>query len=112
MAREPSRHNGKHGLNTVEGIINRWAPPSENKTSAYVRRRQNFGVRPGDVLNVREPETLDSSHVGDHPGTKGRSLPAETLRAGVDRALTGSLFFARAGDISPREDGNRRQPRA
>lgn len=26
----------KHGLNTVRGLINRWAPPNENNTSAYV----------------------------------------------------------------------------
>ena len=26
----------KHGLNTVEKIINRWAPPNENNTDAYV----------------------------------------------------------------------------
>lgn len=26
----------KHGLNTVRGLIERWAPPSENDTAAYV----------------------------------------------------------------------------
>lgn len=26
----------KHGLRTVRGIINRWAPPNENNTGAYV----------------------------------------------------------------------------
>lgn len=29
-------YQDKYGLNTIEGIINRWAPPVENKTSAYV----------------------------------------------------------------------------
>lgn len=27
----------RHGLRTVRGIVNRWAPPVENNTSAYVR---------------------------------------------------------------------------
>lgn len=26
----------KHGLNTITGIINRWAPTSENNTQAYI----------------------------------------------------------------------------
>lgn len=26
----------KHGLNTVSGIIKRWAPPNENDTQAYI----------------------------------------------------------------------------
>ncbi|EEH4116371.1 structural protein [Salmonella enterica subsp. enterica] len=26
----------KHGLNTVTGIIRRWAPPNENNTQAYI----------------------------------------------------------------------------
>ena len=26
----------KHGLNTIEGIINRWAPPNENDTDSYI----------------------------------------------------------------------------
>lgn len=26
----------KHGLNTVTGIIKRWAPPNENNTQAYI----------------------------------------------------------------------------
>ena len=26
----------KHGLNTIRGIINRWSPPSENNTAAYI----------------------------------------------------------------------------
>jgi len=26
----------KYGLNTIEGIINRWAPPNENDTESYI----------------------------------------------------------------------------
>jgi hypothetical protein len=29
-------YNKKYGLNTVSGIVNRWAPPNENQTSRYV----------------------------------------------------------------------------
>lgn len=29
-------YNDKHGINTIRGLINRWAPPMENATSSYV----------------------------------------------------------------------------
>lgn len=31
----------KHGLNTVRGIISRWAPPKNNDTTAYIRAVAN-----------------------------------------------------------------------
>ena len=36
MARTLKTYHRKHGLNTLRGIINRWAPPAENNTHAYV----------------------------------------------------------------------------
>lgn len=42
----------KYGLRTVRGIINRWAPPSENDTGAYV----NSVAR---ALQVSPDQTLD-----------------------------------------------------
>jgi hypothetical protein len=29
-------YQAEHGLNTIAGMIGRWAPPSENNTNAYV----------------------------------------------------------------------------
>ena len=29
-------YRDKHGLNTIRGIVNRWAPPNENNTEAYI----------------------------------------------------------------------------
>ena len=43
----------KYGLNTVRGIINRWAPPSENNTNSYVNDvAQQLGVGPDEVIDV------------------------------------------------------------
>ena len=43
----------KYGLNTVHGLIDRWAPPVENDTSAYVRFvAGSLAVDPDDVLDV------------------------------------------------------------
>ena len=37
----------QHGLDTVKGILNRWAPPSENDTGAYVQTvSRALGLRP------------------------------------------------------------------
>lgn len=48
-----------HGLNTVEDIIGRWAPPSENNTKSYAKRvATELGVKPGDQLNLSNEDTL------------------------------------------------------
>lgn len=46
-------YQSKHGLNTVSGIIGRWAPPTENDTGAYVKRVSDaLGVGPDDELDL------------------------------------------------------------
>lgn len=46
----------KHGLNTVAGIINRWAPPSENDSRAYAGTvAKRLGVDPAAPLNMADP---------------------------------------------------------
>ncbi len=45
----------KHGLNTVAGIIDRWAPPFENNTGAYVNHvAKLLGVTPDQPIEVRD----------------------------------------------------------
>lgn len=58
-ARNLIAYQEKHGLDTVEGIVGRWAPPEENKTGVYVAAvAKDLGVKPGDKLNVSDPDTL------------------------------------------------------
>ena len=46
----------KHGLKTVESIINRFAPEVENNTASYILSVcQVLDVKPRDVIDVREP---------------------------------------------------------
>lgn len=52
-----------YGLKTVNGIIHRWAPPSENNTTAYVNRVLNdlrpLGINSADqVIDLRDQKTL------------------------------------------------------
>lgn len=49
----------KHGLNTVTDIINRWAPPVENNTLAYINSVAKFvGVKPDQVINVMDSRVM------------------------------------------------------
>jgi len=49
----------KYGLNTVRGLINRYAPPVENNTGAYINAVSGaVGVSPDTPLNLADPGTL------------------------------------------------------
>lgn len=46
-------YSTKYGLNTVAEIINRWAPPGENNTAAYIEAvSAGMGVKPDTVIDV------------------------------------------------------------
>lgn len=45
----------KHGLNTVTGIIKRWAPPNENDTQAYIDSvAKSTGVPPDKPVDTTD----------------------------------------------------------
>ena len=48
-----------YGLDTIEKIINRWAPPNENKTDAYINFVSKYtGYQPDTVINVYKREQM------------------------------------------------------
>lgn len=48
-------YQDRHGINKVRGFINRWAPPVENDTEAYVNQvAKALGVKPDDFINIHE----------------------------------------------------------
>lgn len=50
---------GGPGIDTVQEVINRWAPPSENVTSAYVAQvAKALGVNPDIPINIADRTTL------------------------------------------------------
>lgn len=52
-------YQDKHGIDTVEGIISRWAPASENDTRAYVAAvAKAVGVAPGAKIDLHDTKTL------------------------------------------------------
>lgn len=57
LAKTLQTYQKSYGLNTVSGIINRWAPPSENDTPAYVASvSKALGVEPGTTLTLDRPQ--------------------------------------------------------
>ena len=53
LARTLLTYQNTHKLDTVRKIINRWAPPGENNTAAYVKAvAKACGVLPDDVIDL------------------------------------------------------------
>lgn len=49
----------RHGLDTIEGMIARWAPPCENHTEAYIRAvADQTGIPVGERLDTRDKRTM------------------------------------------------------
>lgn len=52
LAKTLQTYQEKHGLSSVRGIINRWAPPNENNTEAYISFvAKAVGVDPDENLD-------------------------------------------------------------
>jgi hypothetical protein len=44
------------GINTITGVINRWAPPSENDTSAYISDvSKRLGIKSDQPIDLHSP---------------------------------------------------------
>ncbi|MFC3151800.1 structural protein [Litoribrevibacter euphylliae] len=55
MARILNNYQVKHGLNTVRALINRWAPPFENKTDSYAEHVAHAaGLDPDQPIDVSQ----------------------------------------------------------
>lgn len=55
MARLLQNYESRYELDTIRGIITRWAPPIENITSAYIANVSKIvGVMPDQKINVRD----------------------------------------------------------
>lgn len=56
LARTLITYQDKYGIRTVTGAINRWAPPVENDTGAYVRQVQK--AVGGDLIDAHDYASL------------------------------------------------------
>lgn len=59
MAKVFTTYATQYGLNTIQGIISRWAPPNENNTPAYVASvAQAVGTDANTPIDVTNPGTM------------------------------------------------------
>jgi hypothetical protein len=53
LARVLKTYADGHGINTVRGVIERWAPSHENNTDSYVNHVASvLGVNPDETINL------------------------------------------------------------
>lgn len=83
------------GLNTVESILNRWAPPSENDTEGYIRNVSAWtGFKRDQALNLRDPETAQKL-ISAMSRQESGNLPPDVVARGVALALGTAMPPAR-----------------
>lgn len=79
----------KHGIKTIRGIINRWAPPVENNTDAYVNQvAKACGVDPDDTIDIENKAVLRAlvSAIIKHENGQ-QPYGAGVIDLGIDLAL-------------------------
>lgn len=116
MARNLISYQDRHGLDTVQDIIGRWAPPAENKTGVYAAAvAKELGVKAADRLDLNDEATLTKltqaivrHENGKQPYSDGQ------IAAGVKAAIEGrairptaeQIDAARAANLAAHADGN------
>jgi hypothetical protein len=76
-------------IDTIQEIIDRWAPPIENDTDAYVAHiRGAMGLEVGEIVNVEDRETLAqiATWIIMHENG-GNEYDQTTIQRGADMAL-------------------------
>jgi hypothetical protein len=98
LAKNLVTYSTKHGLNTIEGVINRWAPPSENNTGGYVKAvAKQLGVDPAAPLNMSDPGVLTQLTQAIIQHENGaQPYSAQQVGTGVQAALGNAILPAAA----------------
>jgi hypothetical protein len=84
-------YHRKHGINTVAGVVGRWAPPSENDTQGYISQvAQATGFAPNAPLDLEDPSV------------RGKLLDAMQAReTGQPKELSDAEVFGQAPPAAP-----------
>lgn len=89
-------YHTKHGLNTVESIINRWAPPYENATDHYIHHvARRLNVKRTEPIQLSQKQVMSAfaaAIVVHENGRPPKNMPAdwylpETYAAAADLVL-------------------------
>jgi len=102
----------KHGLNTIAGIIGKWAPPGENNTAAYIAdMEKQTGFKANQQLDLTDKKTVAPlvsgiiKHEGNSAGFSKSMVDEAVTRVVVDfkNAPAGTTATAKSkgGDMVP-----------
>lgn len=104
---------GKQGINTVAGVISKWAPPNENNTQAYITDvAKRIGIKPDQPIDLSNPYTRHAlssaimlhengpAGVFGYPGQQGAPTGAASAPPGYPGAPGGSTPPVRSGAFS------------
>lgn len=81
---------GRQGYDSIEKIINRWAPPNENDTQAYIDSVvAATGIPATQSLDLSDPDTMSSLAQAISFHETGSRYNPEVYQKGVERALNG-----------------------
>ncbi|WJJ60109.1 peptidoglycan lytic exotransglycosylase, partial [Salmonella phage ST34] len=80
----------RQGYDSIEKIINRWAPPNENDTQAYIDSVVTAtGIPATQSLDLSDPDTLSSLAQAISFHETGSRYNPEVYQQGIARALNG-----------------------
>lgn len=84
-------YQNKHGLKSIQEIISRYAPPSENNTAAYIAAvAKQMGVGASDTLDLNDPAKLSALMAAIVKHENGRNpFDPSQIRAAADSRLAG-----------------------
>ncbi len=86
LAKLLKNYQARYGLDTVEEIISRYAPPNENITGSYVRAvADSIGVAPRQTINVNQYLPALVAAITKHENGL-QPYPESLIREGVSLA--------------------------
>ena len=75
----------KHHCRTIRFIINRWAPPNENNTNAYLRRVVEIsGLNPDAVIRFKDKQTMTDLAYAMTIVENGTAVEKQIIAEGYD----------------------------
>lgn len=85
-ARILKNYRDKYGLNTISDIINRWAPPSENDTQAYIHSvAEKVGIDANQVLSDIDYPNLIKAMIYHENGQQ--PYPVDVIQSGFEQGF-------------------------
>jgi hypothetical protein len=85
---------GKQGVNTIAGVISKWAPQNENDTQAYIKDvSQRLGIPPNQKIDLSNPlqrqalSTAIALHENGPSGVFGGGQPSPSARPAASAPL-------------------------